>query len=103
MAEQDLSVAKSQSDGSLLHFNAARLRVTGSGNLRLSFRSLDDVNVQTLAPLAMQATTNREPTVLANYIDQLGSLRFETTAINETFSICKIVIFVKPYGSSYPQ
>ena len=94
---------KSQSDGSILHFNAARLRVTGSGNLRLSFRSLDDVNVQTLTPLAMQATTNREPTVLANYIDQLGSLRFETTAINERFAISKIVIFVRPYGSGYPQ
>jgi len=95
-------VAKN-SVGELLHFNAVRLRVTGSGNLQLSFKSLDDVNVSQLVDLPMVAATNKEPTVLANYIDQLGCLEFKTTEINETFAICKIVIFVREVASGYPQ
>lgn len=89
--------------GDILHFNAARLRITGSGTMRMTLSSLDDVNQFDLQDLTMQATTNREPTVLANYIDQRGRLEGYTQDIDETFTISRIVIFIKPIASSYPQ
>lgn len=92
-----------QFNGELLHFNAVRMRVVGSGNLDLELRSMDDVNTQTLTPITMSATTNREPTQLANFKDQRCQLRFSVNAINEYFTISKIVIFIKEYQTGYPQ
>ncbi len=79
------------------------MRVVGSGNLDLQFRSMDDVNTQTLTPTVMSTATNREPTTLSNFRDQRGQLRFSVNAINEYFNISKIVIFIKPYQTGYPQ
>jgi hypothetical protein len=80
------------------------MRVLGSGNLQLLLHSLDDSsNSVTLTSIVLQATTNKEPTVLVNFIDQYGQLEIKTTEINETFEISKIVIFVKPTASGYPQ
>lgn len=90
-------------NGELIHFGAVRMRTIGSGNLDLEFRSMDDVNTQALTAIALSATTNREPTVLANFRDQRGQLRFSVNAINEYFTISKIVIFIKPYQTGYPQ
>lgn len=90
-------------DGSILHFAGTRLRVTGSGNLKLSLNSLQNVNVATLTPIPMADPTSREPVVLANFINQRGQLKFGTTVINEVFNISRIVIFVKPIWTGYPQ
>lgn len=90
-------------NGELLHFNAVRQRVTGSGNLKLFLNSLDDINTQQLESVAMSALTNREPTVLASFIDQRGQLIGKTTVIDEVFNISKITIYVKPIASGYPQ
>lgn len=78
------------------------MRVTGSGNLRMTFFSLDDEHSNVLAPIAMQATTGREPTRLANFISQRGMLEIKVTAIDEKFTINRIVIFEKPMWSQYP-
>ena len=86
----------------IVHFGAVRLRVTGSGNLDLQFRSLDDIDTQTLAPIVMSATTAREPVRLANFISQRGMLKISTDVINETFRINRIILFVKPIWSEYP-
>jgi hypothetical protein len=98
-------MAKSSSfTGELVHFGVTRMRVTGAGNLQLFLHSLDDtLNSNTLPIIPLQATTNREPTVLANFIDQYGQLEVKTTEIDEVFEISKIVIFVKPISSGYPQ
>jgi hypothetical protein len=96
--------SKSSFTGELVHFGTIRMRATGSGNLQLFMHSLDDsLNSVTLADVALQVTTNREPTVLANFIDQYGQLEIKTTEIDETFEISKIVIFIKPVSSGYPQ
>lgn len=79
------------------------MRITGEGNLNLFLRSLDDVNSVQLTSIPMLVSTNREPTVLANFIDQRGQLELRTMLIDEVFSISKIVIFVKPISTSYPQ
>jgi len=93
----------SSSDGSILHFGLTRMRVTGSGDLRQTLFSLDEVKSNILATIPMQAVTDIEPTRLANFTQQRASLEVKTTARNEVFNISKIIIFVKPVSSSYPQ
>lgn len=94
---------QSQFTGELLHFNAIRIRVTGSGNLQLFFRSLDDVNNVQLTSIPMEIVTNKEPTVLANFIDQRAQIELRTTEIGEVFSVSKIIVFLKPVSTGYPQ
>ena len=89
--------------GEILHFHVVRMRVIGSGNLDLVLNSLDDVNTSTLTPVPMSTATNREPTVLANFKDQRGQLRFSVNAIDEYFNISKITIYVRPLATGYPQ
>lgn len=95
-------MAKS-SDGSLLHFGSVRLRVTGSGNLKLYLRSLQNVHNQTLTPQVITPLMNREPVTLSNFIDQRGQLEVKVTEIGEYFLISKIVIFIRPIYSGYSQ
>jgi hypothetical protein len=90
-------------NGELLHFGSTRLRITGTGVLRQTLYSLDDVESYTVPTITMSATTNREPVSLTNFIQQRAYLEFKTTAINETFRIDKIVIYVKVVASGYPQ
>lgn len=78
------------------------MRVTGSGNLQMSLQDLDDVQTQTLAPFAMQATTRVEPTRLANFQSQRIRFGIQTTEIDETFVIKRIIIFAKPVAVEYP-
>src|SRR6266446_9251902 len=90
-------------DGELLHFNATRMRVVGSGSLQMSLFSLDDIRSNVLVSLTLSATTNREPTNLANFVEQRAYLQLKTTSINEFFIVSKIILFVKPIATSYPQ
>jgi len=87
---------------SIVHITAIRLRVTGSGNLRARFISLDEIETQTLIPLVMTASSNVQPTRLANFQQQRAQLELKTTAINETFIINRIIIFAKPVFSEVP-
>lgn len=84
------------------HFTAVRLRVVGSGNLNMTLYSLDDVNSQVLAPLAMSATTNIQPTRLANFNEQRAALWLGTTEKDEYFRINRIILFSKEIFTSYP-
>lgn len=95
-------MAKSTLVGELLHFHAIRFRVTGSGSLRSTLVSLSNVNSSILNNISM-SITNREPLVLANFIEQRGYLRIQTTAIDEYFTISKIIIFMKPIAASFPM
>ena len=87
---------------SINHYNAVRLRVTGSGSLQMFLRSFDNTISETLTSLTMAATTNREPTQLANFIDQRAQLELKTTEINETFTVSKIIVFLKPFATEFP-
>lgn len=91
------------SEGLLTHVGMVRLRVTGSGVLRSTLYSLDSINSSVLPTITMAATTNREPTILANFTEQKSQLELQTTAIDETFEISKIVIFTKPVAAEYPR
>jgi hypothetical protein len=86
----------------ILHFNAVRLRVTGVGNLKMEFISLDDMKIQELKPIPMLLKTDREPTRLANFISQRARFKVSLDHINERFVINRIIIYAKELYSSYP-
>ena len=96
-------MAKNSFTGEILHFGIVRERVTGSGVLRQELISLSDVDTVTLPTITMQAATAREPTILANVNQQRAYLHGFTTDIDETFEISKIVIYIRPVASGYPQ
>lgn len=91
------------STGEILHAVGVRIRATGSGTLQLFMNSLDAVNTSQLPSITMAATTNKEVTQLANFKDQYMQVEGRTTAINETFNISKIIVFIKPYAAEYPR
>lgn len=98
------TAAKSGSLGeNIHHFSHIRLRVTGSGVLRMTWYSLDDERSKALPNLTMATTTRIMPTKLSNFVEQRARLEFKTTAIDEYFIITRIVIFTKEYGSEYPM
>lgn len=98
-------MAKKQPEfnGEVLHFHATRMRVTGSGVLRQTFYSLDDIRSQAIANQTLAGTTRIEPTTLANFSEQRAYLDIRTTAIDEYFTISKIIIYARPVAASYPQ
>lgn len=91
------------SSGELInHFNMVRMRVTGTGNLRLTLFSLNDVKWQSLPDIVMSETTDIQPRKLANFKTQRASLQIGTVNINEYFRINRIIIYSKPIYSEYP-
>ena len=84
------------------HVVGVRMRVTGVGSMRLFLADLDDIQVQTLVPLPMTATTRIEPLRLANLQSQRIRLVGKVTAIDESFRIQRILIFGKPVAMEYP-
>lgn len=96
-------MAKSKSNTEFIyHYVAARLRVTGSGNLLMRLISVDAVKEKDFVPLVMQVVTDRNQTKLINFKQETAQLEIKTTEIDEYFEIDKIMIFVKPIASSYP-
>lgn len=89
--------------GELLHFGAVRMRINGSGTLRSTLYSLDDLVSSSLSNITMAVTTSQEPTILANFIQQRAHLRVQTTAIDEYFVISKMIVYVTPVATSLPQ
>lgn len=85
----------------ILHFGGVRIRVNGTGYLRMRFLSLDNIDTQTLVPFTMATLPGKQPTRLANFISQRGMLEISTTAIDEVFRINKIILFSKPLWTSY--
>ena len=92
----------SRSTGDVLHAAAVRLRVTGSGNLKSYLRSYSGISNVQLDSIEMNSTTNKEPTVLANFNEQAMQYELTTTEIDETFFITKIIVFVRPVATGYP-
>lgn len=95
-------MAKTTLTGEILHAVAVRMRVVGSGNLKLYLHTLDEIFTDQLPSIPMLGATNIEPTVLANFSDQRIQLEIKTTQINDQFNISKIIVFVKPVAQGYP-
>jgi hypothetical protein len=85
------------------HLVGTRLRVVGEGDLLISLEDLDAIQTQNLSPLGMTPTTRFEPTRLSNFQSQRTRLIGKTSAIDEWFSIHRIIIYAKPVATEYPQ
>ena len=85
------------------HYAGYTIRVVGSGNLRVTFKGLDNIETSVLTPLVLASTNRREPTKLANFIAQRMVLRLETTAIDEWFKINNLTVWIKPLYTQYPE
>lgn len=84
------------------HCNAIRLRLRGTGNLKSTLYSYDEVESFELNDIVMSANTNIPPTALANFKQTQMKLKGETTEIDEVFNISEILIYIKPVEQSYP-
>jgi hypothetical protein len=84
------------------HFNMIRMRVTGSGNLKLTLNSLQDVRQFQLADISMSSSTDIQPFRLANFQTQRASITIGTTNINEHFRINRIIVYSRPIEAEYP-
>lgn len=84
------------------HFAAIRVRAIGSGELKMSVHSIDNVRSKTLVPFQMQTAARIIPTRLVNFMEQRASFELKTTTIDEKFRINRITIFVKEVFTSYP-
>lgn len=84
------------------HFIGVRVRVNGSGVLRPTLFSQDEVTESTLPTITM-ATSNRiSPLVLANVTEERIILRLQTTAIDEDFQVHRIILFSRPVAVEVP-
>jgi hypothetical protein len=97
-------VAASHGSGGdyIQHFAAIRVRVTGTGNLKPTLFSLDDVRSYDLVDIAMSSTPGRFMDRLSNVVEQRAYLRLRTTEISEYFRINRITIFTKTVATQYP-
>ena len=96
-------MAKASGAENIFHIAGVRLRVTGSGNLRMFFRSLDNVRSFTLLPLPLAVSNAIEPTRLGNFRSQRTQLELRVNEIDEWFKISKVVIFAKASGTDTPH
>lgn len=87
----------------LNHCVAVRMRVTGSGNLKVRLLSLNGESTSQLPDVAMSPTTQRYVNQLANFITQRYQVEISTEEMDETFNIRQVIIYNKPIASSYPQ
>ena len=93
----------SATQDSIVHFTSLRMRITGSGQLKMTMFSQDDVFSSPLVPFTMKAVTNIRPTRLMNFLHQRACLEGTTTETGEWFSINKIVIYAKEVFTDYPD
>lgn len=97
------SASSEQSSGeSTSHFGSIRIRVDGTGQLRLAVFSLGELNSKVMVPLTMAPKNRFSPTRLVNFVEQRASFEIKTTNIGEKFRINRIVIFTKELYKSYP-
>lgn len=85
------------------HTVSVRYRVYGTGVLRTTLYSLQEQSTSVLPTITMSAQTDRFPNILANFRNQRTQVQFQTTGFDETFTIAKFTVFVKPSASGYPQ
>jgi len=96
------ALSEQSSGEQISHFAAIRIRVNGTGSLRISVHSLDNVRSKALVPFTLATTSRIIPTRLVNFMEQRASFKLMTTEIDERFRINRIVLFTKEIFTSYP-
>lgn len=96
------AISEGSSGENISHFAAIRIRVNGTGSLRMAVYSLDDVRSKTLVPFTMATVTRIIPTRIVNFMEQRAAFEIKTTDIDDFFRINRIVVFTKEVFTSYP-
>lgn len=89
-------------EGLVQHLVSVRYRVVGSGNLQTRVLSLDESVNQTLAELEMNTETPKLPLAIANFRSQGMQIEFKISLLNETFTIGRIIVYIKPTATGNP-
>lgn len=93
----------STGEENFLHITGIRLRITGNGNLKATFFSLDDTRSYPLVDLIMASAPGRNLDRLANVPqEQRVYLELKTTEIDETFRLNRIIIWAKQVSVELP-
>lgn len=90
-------------NGLIEHCVGVRLWSYGSGYLRISLYANLDVLGQVLNPIPLTTSETKMVNALANFRNQGIRVQFQTTGINEYFTINTLIAYVKPTSASYPQ
>ena len=96
------ALSEVSSGENISHFASIRIRLNGSGELKMRVISLDDVRDKTLVPFQMALKNRIIPTRIVNFTEQRACFELKTTEINEKFRINRIIIFMKEVFTSYP-
>jgi hypothetical protein len=96
------ALSEGTSGENISHFAAIRIRVNGTGSLKMAVYSLDDVRSKTLVPFTMATLARIIPTRIVNFMEQRASFELKTTEIDEFIKINRIIIFTKEIFTSYP-
>jgi hypothetical protein len=88
---------------SILHFGAVTMRVQGEGDLIMTLFGINKVKSFIFTnPIQMNTSPRTEPTRLSNFNSQRAIFRFETNEKDDFLNISRILIWVKPVGTSFP-
>jgi hypothetical protein len=93
----------SKDEGLIHHLVSVRYRVTGEGNFKTTVYSFDDVDSEELADAVLASTTAQLPLQLANFRSQGMQIEFRVEELDETFTLDRIVAYIKPTATGYPQ
>lgn len=96
------AISEASSGENISHFAAIRIRVNGTGELKMKVYSLDNVREKTLVPFQMNLLNRIIPTRIVNFMEQRATFELKTTEIDQHFRINRIVIFTKEVFTSYP-
>lgn len=90
----------------LIHYNAVRTVVLGSGTLHVTLYSLPDYagtqREVALTDINLDTIGRRTPTCLANFKEQAVQVKMHTDEIDDVFRINRIIIFKLPTETSFP-
>lgn len=84
------------------HLGRLRLRVRGSGSLKLAAYTFDDVKSKTIAPITLEESPYKYPTKPANFRQMKMQIELKTTSINEWVEFYEIIPFIKPVATGFP-
>jgi hypothetical protein len=85
------------------HFGSIRARLKGTGNIKGTLYSYDEINSNVLVPFAMSSVTANPVTLLTDFTSFVAKLEFKTTEIDEIMDFSQIIIYSKPVANSFPM
>jgi|SRR6187399_38200 len=96
------ALSEQSSGESTSHFASLRVRVDGTGLLRLAVYSLGEIQSKLMVPFTMAPKNRYSPTRIVNFVEQRATFELKTITIKEKFRINRIIVFSKELYKSYP-